>query len=109
LNGKVAAPGRENRDYGRGDPLRGPRGTLYQLKLVLTSPTGCSRSVGIVRMPTKTTEFSFFRSFGTEAQEYGSLNVVGPQLRDRTESLSLYRASLSVTEKTCYEELPQTI
>jgi hypothetical protein len=22
LNGKVAAPGLENRDYGRGDPLR---------------------------------------------------------------------------------------
>jgi hypothetical protein len=53
LNGKVAAPGLENRDYGRGDPLRRPRDTLYQLKLVLTSPAGCGRSVGIVRLRTK--------------------------------------------------------
>jgi hypothetical protein len=60
LNGKVAAPGLENRDYDRGDPLRWPRDTLYQLKLALTSPTGCGRSVGIVRLRTKTTEFSSF-------------------------------------------------
>jgi hypothetical protein len=33
---------------------------LYQLKLALTSPTGCGRSVGIVRLRTKTTEFSSF-------------------------------------------------
>jgi hypothetical protein len=51
-------PGLENRDYGRGGPLRWPRDTLYQLKLALTSPTGCGRSVGIVRLRTKTTEFS---------------------------------------------------
>jgi hypothetical protein len=56
LNGKVAAPGLENRDYGLGDPLRGPRDTLYQLKLALTSLAGCGRSVGIVRLWTKTTE-----------------------------------------------------
>jgi hypothetical protein len=53
------SPGLENRDYGRGDPLRRPRDTLYQLKLALTSPTGCGSSVGIVRLRTKTTEFSF--------------------------------------------------
>jgi hypothetical protein len=29
----------ENREYGRGDPLRWPRGTLYPQKLALTSPT----------------------------------------------------------------------
>jgi hypothetical protein len=57
LNGKVAAPGLENRDYGRGDPLRCPRDTLYPLKLALTSPTGGSRSVGIVHLRTKATEF----------------------------------------------------
>jgi hypothetical protein len=39
--------------------LRWPRDTLYQLKLALTSPTGCGRSVGIVRLRTKTTKFSF--------------------------------------------------
>jgi hypothetical protein len=42
--------------YSRGDPLRWPRDTLYQLKLPLTSPTGCGRPVGIVRLRTKTTE-----------------------------------------------------
>jgi hypothetical protein len=50
--------GLENRDYDRGDPVRWPRDTLYQLKLALTSLAGCGRSVGIVRLRTKTTEFS---------------------------------------------------
>jgi hypothetical protein len=40
--------------------LRWPRDTLYQLKLALTSPAGCGRSLGIVRLRTKTTEFSFY-------------------------------------------------
>jgi hypothetical protein len=53
----VAAQGLENRDYGRGDPLRWPRDTLYQLKLALTSSARCGRSVGIVRLRTKTAEF----------------------------------------------------
>jgi hypothetical protein len=35
---------------GRGDPLRWPRDTLYQLKLALTSPTSGGRSVYIVRL-----------------------------------------------------------
>ena len=33
----------------------------YPQKLALTSPTGGGRSVGIVRVRTKATEFSFFR------------------------------------------------
>jgi hypothetical protein len=48
--------GLENREYGRGDPLRWPRDTLYPQKLALTSPTCGSRLVGIVRLRTKTTE-----------------------------------------------------
>jgi hypothetical protein len=59
LNGKVAAMGLENRDYGCGDTLRWPSDTVYQLKLVLTSPTGCGRPVGIVRLRTKTTDFLY--------------------------------------------------
>jgi hypothetical protein len=47
----------ENREYGRGDPLRLPRNTLYPQKLALSSPTSDGRSVGIVRLRTKTTEF----------------------------------------------------
>jgi hypothetical protein len=43
---------------GRGNPLRWPRDTLYPQKLALTSPTVGGRSVGIVRLLTKATEFS---------------------------------------------------
>jgi hypothetical protein len=60
LNGKVAAPSLENRSYGCGDPLRWPRNTLYPQKLALTSPTSGGRSVGIVRLRTKATEFVLF-------------------------------------------------
>jgi hypothetical protein len=49
-----------NREYGRGDPLRWARDTLYPQKLALTSPTCGGRSVGIVRLRTKTTRSSFF-------------------------------------------------
>jgi hypothetical protein len=48
--------GLENREYGRGDPLRWPRDTIYPQTLALTSPTRGSHSVGIVRLRTKATE-----------------------------------------------------
>jgi hypothetical protein len=49
--------GLETREYGRGNLLRWPRDTLYPEKLALTSPTSDGRSVGIVRLRTKATEF----------------------------------------------------
>jgi hypothetical protein len=49
----------ENREYGRGDPLRWRLDTLYQQKLALTSPKRGGRSVGIVRLRTKAAEFVF--------------------------------------------------
>jgi hypothetical protein len=52
--------GLENWEYGRRDPSRWPRGTLYLRKLAVTSPTGGNDSVGIVRSRTKATEFRFF-------------------------------------------------
>jgi hypothetical protein len=52
--------GLETREYGRGDPLRWPRETLYPQKLALTSPTNGGRSVGIVHLRTKTMEFVLF-------------------------------------------------
>jgi hypothetical protein len=55
--------GLENREYGRGDPLRWPRDTLYPQKLALTSSTSGGRSVGIVRLRTKATEFFLFIAF----------------------------------------------
>jgi hypothetical protein len=51
--------GLENREYGRGDPLRWPRDTLYLQKLALTSLTCGGRSVGIVCLRTKATEFVY--------------------------------------------------
>jgi hypothetical protein len=47
----------ESREYGRGDPSRLPRGTLYPQKLALTSSTGGVHSVGIVRLWTQATKF----------------------------------------------------
>jgi hypothetical protein len=57
LERKNKDSGPEKGEYGRGDQLRGPRDTLYQLKLVLTSPTSGGRSVGIGRLRTKAMEF----------------------------------------------------
>jgi hypothetical protein len=44
--------------YGRRDPSRWLRGTIYPQKLALPSPTSGGRSVGIVRSRTQATEFS---------------------------------------------------
>jgi hypothetical protein len=49
--------GLENREYGRGDPLRWPRDTLYPQKLALTSLTCGGSWPGIVRL------FYFVNSF----------------------------------------------
>jgi hypothetical protein len=49
--------GLESREYGRGDPLRWPRDTLYLLRFAITSPTSGVYSVGIVRSQTKAMEF----------------------------------------------------
>jgi hypothetical protein len=44
-------------EYDRRDPLILPRGTLYQQKLTLSSPTSGGRSVGIVLSRTEATVF----------------------------------------------------
>jgi hypothetical protein len=62
---KSSGSGLEIREYGRSDPLRWHRGTLYPQKLVLTLPTsGCS-SVGIVHSLTHAKEFCPSRGDGT--------------------------------------------
>jgi hypothetical protein len=48
--------GLESREYGRRDPSRWPRGTLYTQRLALTSPTSGGRSVGIFRSRNQATE-----------------------------------------------------
>jgi hypothetical protein len=50
---KSSCSGLESREYGRRNPSRWLRGTLYPQKLTLTSPTSGSRS------GTHVTEFSF--------------------------------------------------
>jgi hypothetical protein len=62
--------GLENRDYGRGNPLRWPRDTIYPQKSALTSPKRGGRSVGTICLRTKATEFVLFVcSKGTIASE----------------------------------------
>jgi hypothetical protein len=53
LEWKSSGSGLENRINGRRNPLSWPRDTLYQQKLVLTSPTSGGRLVGIIRLRTK--------------------------------------------------------
>jgi len=54
---KVTAPGLENRLTAVGISCADHVTPLYPQKLALTSPTGGGRSVGIVRVRTKATEF----------------------------------------------------
>jgi hypothetical protein len=61
----------QNQKYGRGDPLRWPRDTLYPQKLPLTSPTSGGRSVGIVRLRAKATEV-FLLLFSKNWYHYGN-------------------------------------
>jgi hypothetical protein len=58
LGRKSSGSGLENQEYGRRDPSRRPRGSLYPQKLALTSTTNGGRSVDIVRSRTQATEFS---------------------------------------------------
>jgi hypothetical protein len=51
----------EIREYGRRDPSRWPRGTLYLQKSALTSSTSSGLSVGIVRSMTQASKyFSYY-------------------------------------------------
>jgi hypothetical protein len=57
---KVAAPVEETEINGREDPLSRPRDTpLPAKKLELTSPTSGGRSIGIVRLGTKSNGVGF--------------------------------------------------
>jgi ribosomal protein L37E len=60
----------ENREYGRRDPSRWPRGTLYPQKLSITSPTSGGRSVGIVRSRTQTMEVFLFHKIPSTFTRY---------------------------------------
>jgi hypothetical protein len=57
LQRKSSGSGLESLKYGRTDPSRWPRGSLYPQKLALSSRTRGGRSVGIVRSRTQAKEF----------------------------------------------------
>jgi hypothetical protein len=59
LDRKISGSCLEKREYGRRDPSRWPRSTLYPQKLAITSLTSGGRSVGIVSSRTQTMNFSF--------------------------------------------------
>jgi hypothetical protein len=61
LDGKVAAPGLENRDYGlKGSAALTTRHPSVRKKLTLTSLISGGLSAGIVRSRTQATEFVFY-------------------------------------------------
>jgi hypothetical protein len=68
LGGKYIGSGLESQEYGRRDPSRWSRGTLYPQKFALSSSTISGRSVGIVRSRTQATEFSLVFSRKVQAQ-----------------------------------------
>jgi hypothetical protein len=59
LGRKRSRSGLEIREYGRRNPSRWPRGTLYQQNLALASPTRGGCLVGIIFSRTPATGFSF--------------------------------------------------
>jgi hypothetical protein len=82
--------GLENREYGRGDPLRWTRNTLYPQNLALTSPTSGGLSVGIVRLRNKVTELFIIHSPWTVDQP-----VEIPLPTDRTTQTQYKRTQIS--------------
>jgi hypothetical protein len=58
LGRNSSGSGIETQEYGRGDPSRRARDSIYPQTLALTSPTGGGHSVGIVRLRNKAAEFS---------------------------------------------------
>jgi hypothetical protein len=63
LERKSTGFGLEIREYGRRDPSRWPRGTVYPQKLAITSPSSGGCSVAIIPSRTQSTEFSFMCMF----------------------------------------------
>jgi hypothetical protein len=65
LGRNSSGSGLENREYGRRDPLRWPRDTLYPWNLPLASPTSGGHSIGMVHSRTKAKELVWTYSMPT--------------------------------------------
>jgi hypothetical protein len=70
FDGRNSGSGLENREYGRREPSRWPRNTLYAQNWALTSPTSGGLSVGMVLSPTKATELVFGCILNKEMRNY---------------------------------------
>jgi hypothetical protein len=96
----------ENREYGRREPSRWPRGTLYPQKLAITSPRSGGRSVGIVRSRTQTMEFFFYWQL-TDAWGISQTNVLFQKLAlgsidHFTNTLTIYDSMKTKQRKTSF-------
>jgi hypothetical protein len=101
----------ENREYGRRDPSRWPRGTLYPQKLALTSPTRGGRSVGIVRSRTQTVELIFFFSsylIDWASHIYGLLRTRVFVLWYDNARNRMHIPTINITRKLCIHSWPYT-
>jgi hypothetical protein len=77
LGRKNSGSSLERREYGRRDPSRWPRGTIYRQKLALISPTSGRRSVNIVRSRTQATDFTSAADlFRTTAHSWDSCSIM---------------------------------
>jgi hypothetical protein len=130
LERKSSGSGLENRDCGRRDSSRWPRGTLYPQKLAVTSLTNGGRSVGIVLSRTQATKFSLWglqsdkrrettRNFpsieeggGVRAGTHpltGSLHSLSLSFSDSSEFPANYRDNIVQVNRSCSLWDPQEI
>jgi hypothetical protein len=79
------------REYGRRDQSRWPRGNLYPQKLALSSSTSGGRSVGIVR----SREFSFYRCF---VSQQAALLLISPAFMHVTYLILATRCTASESQ-----------
>jgi hypothetical protein len=103
---KSSGFGLENRENGRMDPLRWPRGTLYPQKLALTSPTSGILSVGVLRSRTQATVLLLFLSLLLKWTANGFLlGGIGTTIRHNTQNYTYHPNSTPRSDKTQHTAL----
>jgi hypothetical protein len=104
LGRNSSGSGLENREYDRGDPLRWPRDTIYSQKVALTSPTCGGRSVGIIRLRAKTTEFVFclLDVAGLRSSFHTIPEVDGPMWRRKFRCMRDFRLPYQTSRIQCH-------
>jgi hypothetical protein len=101
LGRKSSGSGLEIWEFGRRDPSRWPRGTLYPQNLALLSPTSDGRSVVIVRWRTQNKEFIFVCLLeGLHCSEI--LSNIGMATLGRNSDITIGRAACEAYIATCH-------